>query len=217
MASIPLFHKIIIVAFPIIFAITVHEVAHGWVASKLGDPTARMLGRLSLNPVKHIDPIGTVILPIVMIIMTPFVFGWAKPVPVDWRNLRNPRRDMALVAAAGPGANVLMLIFWVGFLFVLKNVSFSSDYISLLLFEMGRVGVLINVVLIVLNMMPLPPLDGSRIAVAFMSPAIALKYQQLERWGLVILVALLFTGILGQILGPLVGVILQGVDIILAG
>jgi Zn-dependent protease len=209
MSELPLLQKIVVYAIPIIFAITVHEVAHGWVASKLGDPTAKMLGRLTLNPVKHMDPIGTVVLPLLMIILTPYAFGWAKPVPVDWRNLRQPRRDMALVAVAGPAANLLMLIFWSLFLVLVSGMSVPSAHFNQVLNEMAGVGIIINIVLIALNMLPLPPLDGSRIVAAFLSPSMAIKYHQLERWGLAILIVLIFTGVLGKILGPMIAFMLS--------
>jgi Zn-dependent protease len=212
MPEIPLIQKIFIYAIPIIFAITVHEVAHGWVASKLGDQTAKMLGRLTLNPIKHMDPIGTVVLPLVMILLTPYAFGWAKPVPVDWRNLHHPKRDMALVAVAGPAANLLMLILWILFMMFVSEMSGMSPYLGLLLGEMASVGIIINIILIALNLLPLPPLDGSRIAAAFMSPAMAIKYHRLERWGLLILVALMFSGVLGMILKPIIGLLLSLVD-----
>ena len=217
MSEIPLIQKIVLFAIPIIFAITVHEVAHGWVASKLGDQTARMMGRLTLNPLKHMDPVGTVILPLVMIILTPYAFGWAKPVPVDWRNLRHPKRDMALVAIAGPGANLLMLIMWVFFLVVIESVNFLPAYTALLLNNMAGVGIIINIILIVLNLLPLPPLDGSRIVAAFLSPAMALKYHKLERWGILILVVLMFTGVLGKILEPMIGFLLSLVALLVSG
>ena len=212
-----LLEKIVVAAVPIIFAITVHEVAHGWVASRLGDPTARDAGRLTLNPVKHIDPLGTVVVPLVMIVLTPFAFGWAKPVPVDWRNLKQPRRDMALVAAAGPGANVVMLLFWTLLLSALFTPGAAVSWQENLLMEMAKVGVIINIVLIALNLLPLPPLDGSRIVTAFLSPAAAQKYNTLERWGLPILIILIFTGGLGKILHPLIGFMLGGVNILLGG
>ena len=212
-----LLEKIVVAAVPIIFAITVHEVAHGWVASKLGDPTARLAGRLTLNPVKHIDPLGTVVVPLVMIVLTPFAFGWAKPVPVDWRNLRQPRRDMALVAAAGPGANVVMLLLWTLLLSLLFTPGAPVSWQENLLLEMAKVGVIINIVLIALNLLPLPPLDGSRIVTAFLSPVAAQKYNTLERWGLPILIVLIFTGVLGKILHPLIGFMLGGVNMLLGG
>ena len=212
-----LLEKIVVAAVPIIFAITVHEVAHGWVASRLGDPTARDAGRLTLNPVKHIDPLGTVVVPLVMIVLTPFAFGWAKPVPVDWRNLKQPRRDMALVAAAGQGANVVMLLFWTLLLSALFTPGAAVSWQENLLMEMAKVGVIINIVLIALNLLPLPPLDGSRIVTAFLSPAAAQKYNTLERWGLPILILLIFTGVLGKILHPLIGFMLSIVNTLLGG
>ena len=210
-----LVQKIIIAAIPIIFAITVHEVAHGWVASKLGDPTAKLAGRLTLNPVKHVDLLGTIAVPLIMIALTPFAFGWAKPVPVDWRNLRQPRRDMALVAAAGPGANVIMLALWTLLLSSVAPTGSDISYLSTLLIEMARVGIIINIVLIALNLLPLPPLDGSRIVTSFLSPGAAYKYNLLERWGLPILVVLIFTGVLGKILHPLIGFMLSIVNALL--
>ena len=209
--------KIVVAAVPIIFAITVHEVAHGWVASKLGDPTAKLAGRLTLNPVKHVDPLGTIAVPLIMIALTPFAFGWAKPVPVNWRNLGQPRRDMALVAAAGPGANVIMLVIWTLLLSALFTAGNDISYTSVLLVEMAKVGIIINIVLIALNLLPLPPLDGSRIVTAFLSPTAAYRYNLLERWGLPILVVLIFTGVLGKILHPLIGFMLGGVNLLLGG
>ncbi len=217
MFELSLVGKIVVAAVPIIFAITVHEVAHGWVAGKLGDPTARLAGRLTLNPVKHIDPLGTIIVPLVMIVLTPFAFGWAKPVPVDWRNLKRPRRDMALVAAAGPGANVLMLLLWTLLLAALFTAGNAVSYQEYLLIEMAKVGVIINIVLIALNLLPLPPLDGSRIVTAFLPPEAARRYNLLERWGLPILVVLIFTGVLGKILHPLISFMLDGVNVLLGG
>ena len=212
-----LVQKIIIAAIPIIFAITVHEVAHGWVASKLGDPTAKLAGRLTLNPVKHVDLLGTIAVPLIMIALTPFAFGWAKPVPVDWRNLRQPRRDMALVAAAGPGANVIMLALWTLLLSALFTAGNDMSYLSVILVEMAKVGIIINIILIALNLLPLPPLDGSRIVTSFLSPTAAYKYNLLERWGLPILVVLIFTGVLGKILHPLIGFMLSIVNTLLGG
>lgn len=217
MPEIPLIQKIIIFAVPIIFAITVHEVAHGWVASKLGDQTARLMGRLTLNPLKHMDPIGTVLLPLVMIVTTGMAFGWAKPVPVDWRNLHQPKRDMALVAVAGPAANLVMLIIWTLFMMLVSHLPGISPYVMLLLQEMGKVGIIINIILIALNLLPLPPLDGSRIVAAFLSPAMAVKYHQLERWGLMILIIMMFTGVLSKILQPMVSLLLSLVETLLAG
>ena len=204
MPEFSLIQKIIIWAVPVVFAITVHEVAHGWVANKLGDPTARILGRLTLNPVKHIDPVGTIVVPLILLYVGNFIFGWAKPVPVDWRNLHRPRRDMALVAIAGPAANLFMIMLWAMFAkIIMLSGNIFSD-LALPLFYMCSAGILINTVLMVLNLFPLPPLDGSRVLSAMLPPVIAYKYNQLERFGLLILIALLATGVLGKILGPIV-------------
>lgn len=217
MQTLSLAERIFSAAVPVLFAITVHEVAHGWVAARLGDPTAKRAGRLTLNPVKHIDPLGTVVVPLVMLALTSFIFGWAKPVPVDWRNLRRPRRDMALVAAAGPGANLLMLALWTLALASLFGAGGTLSYPSILLIEMAKVGIIINTALIVLNLLPLPPLDGSRIVTAFLPPAAARKYNALERWGLLILVALILTGVLGAILIPPINFTLSIVGALLSG
>ena len=207
MAELTLIQKICIWAIPVIFAITVHEVAHGWVASKLGDQTAKMLGRLTLNPIKHVDPIGTVVLPAIMIATSPFIFGWAKPVPVDWRNLGKPKRDMALVAVAGPAANLLMLVFWVAFAKVVMSFADNLSDLALPMFYMAMAGVSINIVLMVLNLLPLPPLDGSRVVSSILPPQLEQKYSRLEQYGLIILIVLLVTGVLGKILWPPVGAI----------
>lgn len=194
--------RIAVWALPVIFAITVHEVAHGWVALRLGDKTAMMLGRLTLNPVKHIDPIGTILLPAIMLMVGGFVFGWAKPVPVTWENLKHPKRDMALVAMAGPLANLLMTFLWA----LVMKLGFilmpSAAWIAQPLLYMGGAGIFINIVLMVLNLLPLPPLDGSRIVSSFLPGPIAWKFNRIENYGFLILVALLATGVLGQIIGP---------------
>ncbi len=202
MAELTLIQKICIWAIPVIFAVTVHEAAHGWAASKLGDQTAKMLGRLSLNPIKHIDPLGTVVLPLLMLAMSPFIFGWAKPVPVDWRNLGKPRRDMALVALAGPAANLLMLVFWALLAKAVLLFEGALSDIALPMFYMALAGVSINIVLMVLNLLPLPPLDGSRVVSSLLPPRIEYQYSRLERYGLVILILLLITGVLGKLLWP---------------
>lgn len=191
--------QIVIWAIPVIFAITVHEVAHGWVASKCGDNTAKMLGRLTLNPIKHIDLLGTIILPLLMLLFSGFVFGWAKPVPVDWRNLRRPRIDMALVAVAGPLANLAMALIWcmIGYLSSMGN----SD-VSAIFYAMSKAGIMINAILMLLNILPLPPLDGSRVVSSLLSPRIAFYYNRIEPYGFWILIILLATGVLSQILMP---------------
>ncbi|QCU90140.1 site-2 protease family protein [Thiomicrorhabdus sediminis] len=190
-------------ALPVIFAITLHEVAHGWAALKFGDKTALMLGRLTLNPLKHIDPIGTVIVPLVLVVLGGFVFGWAKAVPVDTRNFRNPAANMAWVALAGPAANLLMAIGW-ALLTKLGTVMYetSPDMAQFVIYS-GIAGVSINLILMVLNLIPIPPLDGSRVLSAFLPKPLAWQYNRLEPYGFFILLGLLFFGILTPLLlGP---------------
>ncbi len=200
-----LIQKIVVWALPVIFAITLHEVAHGWAAKYLGDRTAEMMGRLTLNPVRHIDPIGTIAMPLLLLLVSPFVFGWAKPVPVTWENLRNPKRDMALVAIAGPAANLAMVLFWV---LVIKLAGLFEGALPAsgveFLYLMGAAGIIINIVLMVLNMIPIPPLDGSRVVSSMLPGAWANSYSRLEPYGLVILLVLLVTGVLGKVLTPAV-------------
>lgn len=195
---------IAVAAIPIIFAITVHEVAHGWVARRLGDPTAMMLGRLTLNPIKHIDPVGTVLVPALMLMFTSFVFGWAKPVPVTWKNLKHPQRDMVLVALAGPLANLLMAVLWA---LVIKLAPLAGGELGTAIEYMGTVGVSINIVLMVLNLLPIPPLDGGRVLAGLLPGPWAWKFSQLEPYGLVIVLLLLVTGLLGWIIGPPIGLL----------
>ena len=202
MADFPLIQTIIIYAIPILFAITVHEVAHGWVASKFGDQTAKILGRLTLNPIKHIDPIGTILVPAILVAVGGFIFGWAKPVPVDFRNLRKPKQDMAWVAIAGPASNLVMAFIWAG---LIKIILLSGDATAgpvLALKEMCKVGIQINAFLMILNLIPIPPLDGSRVMTALLPPRLAYRYSQLEQIGLIIVLVLLITGLLSKILMP---------------
>jgi len=204
--------KIAIWLLPVLFGITVHEVAHGWVARYLGDPTAMMLGRLTLNPVKHIDPVGTILVPgLLLLAPVSVIFGWAKPVPVTWENLRHPKRDMALVALAGPGVNLLMGIGWA--LVAKLGVTYYQAlgvFADPLIF-MGVAGILINTILGVLNLLPLPPLDGGRVLAGLLPSRSAAKFARIEPYGIIILLALLVTGILGQILWPAI----QGVTVAL--
>lgn len=196
--------KIAIYALPVIFAITAHEAAHGYAARYFGDLTADRAGRITLNPLKHIDLFGTILLPAMTIFLGGISFGWAKPVPVDFGKLRHPKKDMLWVAAAGPAANLIMAVFW---LFVVKFAMTLPENMSLPLNLMGKAGIGINVVLMVLNLLPLPPLDGGRIAVSLLPNHLAAKFAQLERYGFVILIVLLFTGILNSILGPLINLV----------
>ncbi|HYN53582.1 MAG TPA: site-2 protease family protein [Methylotenera sp.] len=196
--------KIVIYAIPVIFAITVHEAAHGYVAKYFGDMTAYNEGRISLNPIKHIDPFGTILLPALTIMLGGILFGWAKPVPVNFANLRNPKKDMLWVAAAGPVSNFIMAIFWV---LVIRFAINAPESIAYPLSMMGKAGVSINIVLMVLNLLPLPPLDGGRIAVSLLPNDLGRKFSQLERYGFVILIVLLFTGVLSKILEPFINAV----------
>ena len=199
MGELTLIGKIVLGIIPVLFAITVHETAHGWVAKYFGDKTAWMLGRLTLNPIKHIDPIGTILVPLLMYTFTGFVFGWAKPVPVNSRNLRNPKRDMAIVALAGPVANLLMALGWA--LFIRMAVLINIPEFSEPLIYVGIVGITINLVLALLNLLPIPPLDGSRILSWALPGRWGYYYNQFEQYGFYLLVLLLMTNSLSVILG----------------
>jgi Zn-dependent protease len=197
-----LLERIALAAVPIILAITVHEAAHGYVARMFGDSTAWMLGRVTLNPFKHIDPIGTVVVPLATLMLGGILFGWAKPVPVNFNNLRHPKRDMLWVAAAGPGANLVMALAW-AILFGLA--SGRGPLGSAGLQVMSLIGVGINVALMVLNLLPILPLDGGRIAVSLLPHSLAIPYARTERYGFFIVIGLLVTGVLGVLVGPLAG------------
>jgi Zn-dependent protease len=189
---------------PVLYAITMHEAAHGWVSHKLGDNTAYMLGRVSFNPFRHIDPVGTVLVPILLLFLGGFIFGWAKPVPVNDHNLKNPKRDMALVSLAGPVANIIMAIFWAFMIklsFYLKAEGY--DYYEILE-AVGNAGVIINIVLGMFNLLPIPPLDGSKIAYSMMSRRIYFFYSKLEPYGFIIILGMIVSGTLNEILGPMV-------------
>lgn len=191
-------------AIPGIFAITLHEAAHGYAARHFGDLTAYHAGRITLNPLRHIDPMGTIVIPILILIVSQgkFAFGWAKPVPVDFARLQNPKRDVLWVAAAGPGANLLMAIFWT---FALKTTQvLTPGVFSESLALMARAGMVINAVLMVLNLFPLPPLDGGRIAVSLLPRRLAYRFAKIEPFGMIILVALMFLGVLNFVLLPFV-------------
>ncbi len=214
MEELTLAQKLAVWVLPILFAITLHEVAHGWVAWLLGDDTAKRLGRLSLNPLHHVDLVGTVVVPLAMLLLGGFIFGWAKPVPVDFGRLRNPKRDMALVALAGPGANLLMALGWA--LLARLGMFLEMPYVSVPLIYMGAAGIFFNLVLMILNLLPVPPLDGGRVLVGILPNRQAALVAQLEPYGLPILLLLLITGLLGKILGPVIYAF-QGFFFALAG
>lgn len=205
-----LLQKITVWILPVLFAITVHEVAHGWVASKLGDPTAKMLGRLTLNPIKHIDLVGTILIPALTLIFAGIVFGYAKPVPITYQNLHNPKRDMAIVAAAGPLANLLMILIWIVLIRVALLVDADNTGITLFLVATGTAGIYANMILMVLNLIPIPPLDGGRVLTGVLPGPASYKFAQIEPYGLIILIALLATGILGKILFVPINMLLYG-------
>ena len=199
---------IAIYALPVIFAITMHEAAHGYIAKHFGDFTAFNEGRISLNPIRHIDLIGTILVPLTLFVLSKmtvgagFLFGWAKPVPVNFSNLRQPKRDMLWVAAAGPGANLLMAFFWA--LMIKLAITLPESSFARPLALMGIAGIEINVILMVLNLLPLPPLDGGRMAISLLPHRIAYPFSRIEPYGFIILLGLLFSGVLGAVIGPVI-------------
>jgi Zn-dependent protease len=207
---------IAIYAIPVILAITLHEAAHGYVAMRFGDMTAFAAGRVSLNPIRHIDPVGTVVLPLALLALAKLfggggmLFGWAKPVPVNFANLRHPKRDMLWVAAAGPLSNLVMALLWA--IIVKVSVSLSGNYFALPLALMGAAGIFINVIFMVLNLLPLPPLDGGRMLVSVLPHRLAYKLSRTEPYGFVILLVLLFTGVLGYVLWPAISLAMAGIS-----
>jgi len=210
MLELTLVQKIAVWILPVLFALTLHEFAHGWVAHKLGDPTAKLLGRVSLNPFKHVDPLGTIVLPMLLLSLGGLILGWAKPTPITWQNLRHPRRGMALVALAGPLANLIMAGIWLGIgkLGALVISQFNNS-IGYLLFFMGQAGIAINCVILVLNLLPLPGLDGSKIITSLLPAKVGNFYNRLEPYAFFILLALILLppyppGLLGALLSPII-------------
>ena len=197
-------------AVPLLFAVTIHEAAHGWLANRMGDPTAKRLGRLSLNPIRHVDPVGTLLVPAITFLLTGFIFGWARPVPIDASHFHNPRRGMALVALAGPAANLLMALGWALLIRLAQNLA-GVPWIADPLFAMGLMGVAFNVILAVLNLLPVPPLDGSHVLAGVLPSHMAAAYARLAPYGMIILMLALVFGLLGPILKPLAGLAQQAI------
>jgi Zn-dependent protease len=201
-----LIQTITVYALPVLFGITLHEAAHGYVARMFGDPTAAQMGRISLNPIRHIDPVGTIVVPLALLFTTKLfggaglLFGWAKPVPVDWSRLRNPKRDMLWVALAGPGSNLVMGIMWAISLRIL--VESGHDMRSFWV-QMSMAGINVNLILMALNLLPLPPLDGGRIVFSLLPSRAAWQFSRIEPYGLMILIVLMLTGVLWVVLQPL--------------
>lgn len=218
MDELTLVQRVAVWALPLIFAVTVHEAAHGWMADRLGDPTARQLGRITFNPIPHIDPVGTILVPLLMLSFTGFLIGWAKPVPVSVRRLRSPKRDMAIVAAAGPAVNLIMALVWTAVLLLAHQLIHSAQAVAQPLLLMAVAGVFVNLVLMAINLLPVPPLDGGRVMTGLLPMAIARVYARIEPFGMIILILLLISGVVGMILGPVVfGAIqlLPGSDLVL--
>lgn len=183
-------------AIPLIFAITIHEAAHGYAARQLGDNTAYMLGRVSLNPAKHIDPVGTILIPLMLILASsPFLIGYAKPVPVNYGRLRHPRIDSIWVALAGPGSNLIQALIWMAIWIILLGMRIDEPFFT----SMAKAGVMWNIGLLVFNLLPIPPFDGGRVLSGLLPPRQSLALNKLERWGFFIVLALMFTGIIGSL------------------
>jgi len=200
-----LIQTITVYALPVLFGITLHEAAHGYVARMFGDPTAWQAGRITLNPIRHIDPVGTILVPLVLLFSTKLMggggllFGWAKPVPVDWGRLRNPKRDMAWVALAGPASNLVMAIIWaISLRLLAESGASAADFWA----RMAIAGVQVNLILMALNLVPLPPLDGGRIVCSILPNRLAYQYSRIEPYGILILIILMITGMLWFVLEP---------------
>ena len=214
MDSTQLIQLVLIFALPVVFAITVHEAAHGYAALHFGDQTAHVLGRITLNPIKHIDPMGTVLLPLILYFAThgAFVFGYAKPVPVRFGNLRNPKRDMVWVALAGPGANLAQAFLWGLGLHLVAAAGIREIFVL----KMCQAGVLVNVVMFVFNLFPLPPLDGGRILVGLLPYRQAVLLSRVEPWGFYLVMALVLTGVVNALwMHPLMGLTMGFLELLL--
>ncbi|MDR3503571.1 MAG: site-2 protease family protein [Legionella sp.] len=208
MPEFTLIQQVCIWALPVLLAITLHEAAHAYVANLCGDTTAKMFGRLSLNPIRHIDLVGTILIPILVGVLTSFQFviGYAKPVPINWGRFRHPRRDMILVTLAGPFSNIFMAFLWAGAFKIATHLHPETSMPALFLLMSARAGMIINLVLAALNLLPLPPLDGSRVVSSLLPPRQAMVYAQIEPYGFFILIILMFTGILNYIMTPLINI-----------
>ncbi|SDP21840.1 Zn-dependent protease (includes SpoIVFB) [Rhodoferax sp. OV413] len=210
-----LIQTVLIYALPVLFAITVHEAAHGYIAHHFGDNTAYRMGRITLNPVKHIDPVGTILMPLLLYFATSgaFLFGYAKPVPVNFGNLRNPKRDMVWVALAGPGANLIQAFLWGVLLYLLVGAGIAEPFFL----RMCKAGMLVNVVMFAFNLFPLPPLDGGRILVGLLPYRQAALVSRIEPWGFFIVMALVISGIVSSLwLQPVMGLTFGLLDILLS-
>ncbi len=207
-----LIQTISLAAIPVLFAITLHEAAHGYVARHFGDMTAYQEGRISLNPLRHIDPVGTILLPLLTLMLGGILFGWAKPVPVNFAALRRPKQDMLWVAIAGPASNLVMALGW-GLVYKMAWLN-PGNYFAEPMMGMAQYGLMINAVLMVLNLLPLPPLDGGRVAVSLLPHRQAYQLSRIEPYGMFILIFLLITNVLGLILWPLVDLVIALIKLI---
>ena len=215
--KIPLMNEIIqtfaVYALPVLFAITLHEASHAYAARYFGDSTAYLQGRMSLNPVKHIDPIGTLLIPIVLYVVgSPFLFGYAKPVPVNWANLRKPKRDMAWVALAGPGANIVMALMWMVLLLFLNAGQAEEPFFM----RMAQAGIVVNLVVFAFNLFPIPPLDGGRVMASILPSKYAYQFEKIEPYGFFIILGLLFLGVLRYWMVPVMTMTHQALLVIMS-